>query len=114
MKLPPVCLLFYFFVFTHHQIIIFIISSSHIKEWTTHKDWIVLGIRQILVEMHGVPTPEGMPNDEVTKRFFQKDLDLSQFYDDFTNQGYALYNRDEHGAGPELSFVKLDAEFWGP
>jgi hypothetical protein len=110
---PASSLLFYFF-HKHHQLINFIISSSNIKEWTTHKDWIVLGIRQILVEMHGVPTPESMPNDEVTKRFFQKDLDVSQFYDDFTKQGYVLYNRDEHGAGPELSFVKLDAEFWDP
>lgn len=92
----------------------FIISSSITQEWTTHKDWIVLGIRQILVETHGVPTPEGMAKNEATKSFFQKDLDVSQFYDAFTKEGYVLYNRDEHGAGPELSFVKLDAEFWGP
>lgn len=81
-------------------------------EWSTYKDWIGLDIRQILVEMHGVPTPEGMATDAITKKFFQKDLDVSEFYNTFTKHGYALYNRDEHGAGPELSFVKLESEFW--
>lgn len=53
-----------------------------------------------------------MKNDAVTKKFFQTDLDVTEFYDAFTKHGYALYNRDEHGAGPELSFVKLEREFW--
>jgi hypothetical protein len=90
-----------------HQQISSILISQHYS-----KDWIGRDIRQILVEMHGVPTPKGMPTDAVTKKFFQKDLDVSEFYNAFTEHGFALYNRDEHGAGPELSFIKLDREFW--
>lgn len=42
-------------------------------EWSTYKDWITIGARQILVEMHGVPTPVGIPTTELTKKFFQKE-----------------------------------------
>lgn len=87
-------------------------TLAYIQEWSTYNDWISLNIRQILVEIHGVPTPKGMETDAVTKKFFQTDLDVTEFYDAFTKHGYALYNRDEHGAGPELSFVKLEREFW--
>lgn len=80
-------------------------TLAYIQEWSTYNDWISLNIRQILVE-------KGMETDEATKKFFQTDLDVTEFYDAFTKHGYALYNRDEHGAGPELSFVKLEREFW--
>lgn len=79
-------------------------------EWSSHKDWIGFGFRQILIEMHGVPKPEGDPK----ARWYQRPLDISKdYYQDFLDQGYALFSRDPNGAlGLELSFLKLHPDFW--
>jgi len=77
-------------------------------EYTGYLDWIGLGFGQILVETHDVPTPVGKQKS----RWFQKPLDLSVYYGDYTKNGYALYNRDVHGKGLELAYVKLHEDFW--
>jgi len=78
-------------------------------EWSTYMDWIGKGFRQILVENHGVPTPSG---NQANKQWFQKPLDVSEYYGEFKKHGYALFNRDFHGRAVDLSFIKLDKEFW--
>jgi len=79
-------------------------------EWSTHRDWISIGFRQILVEMHGVPAPEGTPK----ARWYQKPMDIhNDYYKDYMDNGYALFNHDPNGElGLELSFIKLDKPFW--
>lgn len=79
-------------------------------EWSSHKDWIGHGMRQILVEMHGVPTPKGTPQ----ARWYQKPMDVTtEYWQDFADHGYALYSRDPNGdMGMELAFLKLDEDFW--
>jgi len=90
-----------------------IVSSTHFsetnQEWSTYMDWIGKGFRQILVENHGVPTPSG---NQANKQWFQKPLDVSEYYGEFKKHGYALFNRDFHGRAVDLSFIKLDKEFW--
>lgn len=75
-------------------------------EYNTYKDWIGYDIRQILVEVHGVPTP--------TKgnRWTPDPLDVSVYYGDYLKNGYALYHKHIHGNGIELGYLKLDPEFW--
>ena len=43
-------------------------------EWSTYKDWIGFGFRQILVETHGVPQPNGG-----TRRWYKKPMDVTDF-----------------------------------
>eukprot|EP00586_Coscinodiscus_wailesii_P014137 CAMPEP_0172507560 /NCGR_PEP_ID=MMETSP1066-20121228/204629_1 /TAXON_ID=671091 /ORGANISM="Coscinodiscus wailesii, Strain CCMP2513" /LENGTH=254 /DNA_ID=CAMNT_0013285143 /DNA_START=496 /DNA_END=1260 /DNA_ORIENTATION=+ len=77
-------------------------------EYSTHKDWIGFGARQILLEIHGVPQPQGG-----TGRWYQKAMNVSEYYKDFLDNGYALFSRDPNGAlGLELSFIKLHQDFW--
>jgi len=78
-------------------------------EWSTHKDWIHLGIRQILIEVHGVPSPHGTP----TARWYQRPLNLSEYYQSYIVNGYALFNKDPNGAlSLELCFIKLQNDFF--
>jgi len=74
-------------------------------EWSTYMDWIDKGFRQIIVENHGVPTPSG---NQSNKLWFQKPLNVSEYYGEFKRHGYALFNRDFHGRAVDLSFIKLD------
>lgn len=68
------------------------------------------GFRQILIEMHGVPRPDGDRN----ARWYQKPMDIDKdYFQDFLDNGYALYSRDPNGdLGLELSFIKLHPDFW--
>lgn len=79
-------------------------------EWSTHKDWIHHDLRQILVEVHGVPHPNGTPKH----RWYQQPMHMhNDFYKDFVDNGYALYYKDPNLPwGLELSFIKLDRGFW--
>jgi hypothetical protein len=62
-----------------------------------------------MIEVHGVPNPRGSPE----ARWYQKPLDVSSYWKDFSDNGYALFNRDPNGAlGLELSFIKLHEDFW--
>jgi len=81
-------------------------------EWSTYKDWINVGFGQILVETHGIPTPQGVPMNPIHKKWVQIDLNISEFYDAFENNGYALFHKDEHVHARDLSFVKLHDDFW--
>lgn len=76
-------------------------------EYSTYKDWIGHDIRQILVEVHGVPTPDGTPN-----RWFSEPMDVSVYYGDYKKNGFALYHNHVHGLGLELGYLKLDKDFW--
>jgi hypothetical protein len=79
-------------------------------EFSTLRDWINLDIRQILIEIHGVPTPKGTPN----QRWYQKPLDIhSEYFKAFSDNGYALYSKDAvNDLATELSFIKLHKNFW--
>mmetsp|Transcript_11047 Transcript_11047/g.13925 ORF Transcript_11047/g.13925 Transcript_11047/m.13925 type:complete len:188 (-) Transcript_11047:406-969(-) len=75
-------------------------------EWSTHKDWIGFGARQILMETHGVPQPNGG-----TGRWYQQPMNVTDYFQDFKDNGYVLYNRDPNGLGMEMAFMKLDQDF---
>jgi hypothetical protein len=67
------------------------------------------GFRQILIETHGVPSPRGTPG----ARWYQKPMDVSEYYKAFLDHGYALYSKDLVGElAMELSFIKLHEDFW--
>ena len=74
-------------------------------EWSTYRDWLKFGFRQILMETHGVPQPQGGNG-----RWYQKPMDVTQFYKDFEEHGYALFSTDQNGLGMEMSYIKLDNE----
>ena len=78
-------------------------------EWSTVKDWIGLGIRQILVELHGVPSPKGTPK----ARWYQKPMDLTEYYGLYKSNGYSLFNKEINGGlSLELCFMKMTEDFW--
>ena len=72
-------------------------------EWSNYKDWIGFGFRQILMEIHGVPQPNGGKG-----RWYQKPMKITDFFQDFDDHGYALFSTDQNGLGMELSYVKLE------
>lgn len=79
-------------------------------EWSTYKDWIGIGFRQILMEIHGVPQPNGGKG-----RWYQSAMDASKFFQDFQDNGYVLFNKDPNNdLAVELSFLKLDKDFHDP
>lgn len=77
-------------------------------EWSSYKDWIDYGFRQILIEVHGVPRPEG----DKKARWYQKPMNVMEYFKDFSDNGYALYSKEYAGLCLELSFIKLHADFW--
>lgn len=78
-------------------------------EWSSHRDWLGLGIRQILIEAHGVPSPNGTPKN----KWYQKPKDVAQdYWGEFSRHGYALYHKHNNGLAMELAFVKLHEDFW--
>jgi Methyltransferase domain len=67
-------------------------------EWSTYKDWLTADIRQILVELHGVPANK------------------NQFFTDLKKAGYAVFSKEPNTIGCtgeciEYSFLKLDPKF---
>ena len=78
-------------------------------KWSTIKDWIGFDIRQILIEMHGVPTPAGTPN----ARWYQERLNVLDYYQHYIDNGYAIFNKDPNGElSLDLCFIKLHNDFW--
>jgi len=78
-------------------------------EWSSIGDWIHLEPRQILIETHGVPSPRGTPK----ARWYQKPMNLTEYFGNFQNHGYALYSKDiVNEISAELSFIKLHDDFW--
>lgn len=78
-------------------------------EWSTVKDWIGLGIRQILVELHGVPSPKGTPK----ARWYKKPMNLTEYYGLYKSNGYVLFNKERNGGlSLELCFMKMNEDFW--
>jgi hypothetical protein len=80
-------------------------------EWANYRDWITQDIRQILIENHGVPSPNG-PN-----LWFHKALNVANYYDAFTENNFAMFSKEVnvYGGGNclEFSYVKLHPDFWG-
>ena len=78
-------------------------------EWSTMGDWIGVGAHQILIETHGVPSPQGTPGNE----WYEEKLDASKWYDTFRDHGYVLFNKEPNDSCClELAFLKLSDEFW--
>ena len=79
-------------------------------EWSSYKDWIGGNIRQIIIEVHGVPSPLG-PNDA-----HHRAMNVSDFFDAFQNNGFALYFKEPNvyvrGNCVELGYIKLRSDFW--
>lgn len=84
-------------------------------EWFTFRDWIGADMRQILVETHELPVAGPDP-----VRFGRTVLPLmnaSDFFDEFTKNGYVLFNKEANGGWGrgtcfEWSFLKLHREFF--
>ena len=87
-------------------------------EWDTYHDWLGYGFRQILVENHGVPVPPSTHDrpqlDPAQRKFINKALDVTAYYNAFTQHGYALYHAEIFGGiAVDVSFIKLRNDFWG-
>ena len=65
-----------------------------------------------MVENHGVPTPHGVTMDPDHRKWFQRSMNISEYYAEYEKHGYALFNRDFHGKAVDLAFIKLDDDFW--
>jgi hypothetical protein len=76
----------------------------------SYKDWISADIRQILVEIHGVPSPDSGNN------WHHSPMKVSDFFNAFTDNNFAMFSKDTNifggGIGVEFSYVKLHPDFW--
>lgn len=78
-------------------------------EWSTVRDWIGVGARQILVETHGLPSPQGTPR----ARWYQKPLNLTEYFGMYRDNGYVLFSKERNGKwAAELGFMKMADDFW--
>jgi hypothetical protein len=80
-------------------------------EWSTYKDWVsATNIRQIIVEVHGLPSPLG-PNE-----WHHTAQNITDMFEAFHHNGYALYfkepNMYSRGNCVELGYLKLRSDFW--
>jgi hypothetical protein len=77
----------------------------------SYKDWISADIRQILIEAHGVPSPES------GNEWHHSPMKVSDFFDAFTDNNFAMFSKETNmfggGIGVEFSYVKLHPDFWG-
>lgn len=60
------------------------------------------------MEIHGVPQPNGENG-----KWFQGAMNVTDYFRDFEDNGYVLFNKDINGEsgralGVELAFLKLD------
>ena len=80
-------------------------------EWSSYKDWMGGKIRQLIIEVHGVPSPYG-PNE-----WHHAAQNVSDFYDGLQNHGFAMYFKEPnvYGRGKcvEFGYIKLRSDFWG-
>jgi Methyltransferase domain len=75
-----------------------------------YKEWYNVDARQMIVKVHGLPSPEeGNDWSEVPMR-------ASDFFDSFENNNYAMYAKsvDVVGGGETatLGYIKLSPQFW--
>jgi hypothetical protein len=86
----------------------FIVSISY---RSNYKDWISADIRQILIETHGIPSPDS------GNEWHHAPMNVSDFFDAFTENNFAMFSKETNmhgeGTGIEFGFVKLHPDFWG-
>lgn len=77
-------------------------------EWSTIKDWIDLDIGQILLEVHGVPSPTA------GNKWYNKPMVVSEYFNQIFDRNFALFSKEWNNNNcVELSFIKLHSDFWG-
>lgn len=81
-------------------------------EWSTFRDWVGKGnIRQLILEVHGLPSPEG-PNE-----WHHAAANPTALFDALHSHGFAMYFKEPnmYGRGKcvELGYIKLRQDFWG-
>jgi hypothetical protein len=79
-------------------------------EWSSYKDWIGGNIRQLIIEVHGLPSPKG-PNE-----WHHAAQNVSDFFDEFEKHGFAMYFKEPNvytrSACVEFGYIKLVPAFW--
>ena len=79
-------------------------------EWSSYKDWVGGNMRQIIIEVHGVPSPVGR-ND-----WHHAAQNVSDFFDALQRNGFAMYFKEPNvysrGNCVELGYIKLRPDFW--
>ena len=81
-------------------------------EWVTFEDWITHDIRQVQIEVHGLPgTSVGgyMPVNR------QQPVSPTALYERFTKEHFALFEKELNPYNTncyELAYIKMAPEFW--
>jgi hypothetical protein len=78
-------------------------------EWANYKDWVGVDARQILIEIHGIPSPV-----KATKSY-RLPMNATDFFDALTEQSFVTFNKEVNVHDREcyeFSFLKLDEPFW--
>lgn len=74
----------------------------------SYNDWISADIRQVLIETHGVPSPD--------KGNSCYQSSMTDFFDAFHDNNYAMFSKEVNvrGGGDciEFSYIKLHSDFW--
>jgi|UniRef100_A0A8J9TDA8 hypothetical protein len=76
-------------------------------EWSNYKDWVDVDARQILVEVHGLPSTNPATNPLNTKG--------SDFFNAFRENSYAMFSKELNPYNSEcyeIGYIKLAKEFW--
>jgi hypothetical protein len=71
-------------------------------EWSSYKDWIDKDLRQIQIEVHGLPSA-------------RSGISGSDFYNSFRNNSFAMFSKEHNQFTKscyELSYIKLSKDFW--
>lgn len=91
-------------------------------EWFSYKDWLSpqLDVRQLLIETHNLPKPDGNPQSNTGGHWFPiaTDVKPNQFFDDIENAGFAMFSKEPNihpnsaGNGIEFAYIKLHPDFF--
>jgi hypothetical protein len=77
---------------------------------STYKDWISAQIDQVLIETHGVPSPDS------GNAWHHSPMKVSDFFDAFRDNNFAMFSKEVNvygnGSFIEFGYVKLRPEFW--
>ncbi|CAB9507752.1 Pfam:DUF672 [Seminavis robusta] len=91
-------------------------------EWFTYEDWLKpeLDIRQLLLEVHNLPTSLPDPQKNKGGRYFPVSMSLSpnKFFDGLEKAGFAMFSKEPNihplaqGNGVEFAYIKLHPDFF--